>query len=333
MKLPLYTLVASVWTAVSAVGTCAVMGEITAELVLPKVLEREVGTPFDIVIEARLRLQPRTSDSDVFGAERTARAQLASLFEVPVYSSDTLDYSWAILVEGAPVIRLESSGAEDGSGVLIASSTWTLASLEAGARKLPAPAWGAIDFGESQELNFLGLLKEGEDEARALAGFPELPVLRVDEAQSKAWQLAVGVLGVLLLAGFLVGRRSRGASDMGPKVVRQRINDQFALLSDLATPGSGASVDDIRAAYFNLTKLVRSNLELDLPDAAGRAVVGMTDGEWAETIGASDALRELLVDAGNVKYGGETATCWGLAGHLELAAQIRADAVRTGSYS
>ncbi len=315
--------------AVCALSSWSIAGDVTAKVILPISLEVEVGAPFEVVLEGRLVVDATPKGpprgGDIFAVEREARSQLAELFEVSPFSEETLDYSWTILSAGKPVIDVETDGGEDGPRTLVVRSKWTLASLEAGERALPMPAWEGIEVQGAELILFRSLLAEAEDEARPLAGFPELPPLRVDGEQTEAWMYIVPGAVLILLAGFLLGRRSRAETRKDPKALRQSIDAELESLRGLAAPGTKASSDEIRAGYFALTRLVRVSAELRSPHVASLVRVGMTDMEWAEAVGASDETRELFAEAGFIKYGGDLATCWGLAERLAVVTSLCAD--------
>ncbi len=254
LNLPLITGIAAAW---GTLGLAAQAGDLTTMLLVPEGLELELGAPFEVVVEARLELSHRDLDqplsTDVFANERKGRKELSALFDAPPLSEETLDYSWAILAAGSPSISFESSGLEDGSGVLVARSSWLLVSLEPGVRILPPMEWGEVTLESATELTVLGALEAGEDVPRPVAGFPDAPPLREAAGRPNVWIFVTPASLFLLLATLLLVRRGKEEEAIRRIDARHRMDTEMARLEALAAPESAASAEEIRTAHFALT--------------------------------------------------------------------------------
>jgi hypothetical protein len=346
MMLGRYTVIlriAVAWGVLAVLGQGQVEAGLSVNVSIPGDLQLEIGEGFPVILEARLPLGANPgAGATLFTLERDGRARLNGLFTGPSFSDENLGYSWLVIEEGHPSITREPSGIEGALGVLVARSTWTLASLEAGSRELPSPTWSGDEStsfaaSETGPVAVAPSLAEGEDEARTLAGFTEPPPLREPAPSHSPLLYAVPVGALILLAGFLIGRRTKAASPQSSKRQRAELKATLAELRVLASPAQKASKDDLRAAAFQLTWSLRAAVELNMREAAGEvqrgAQDGLTDSEWCEAVGASVTLATLFEDASEVKYAGQTATAWWLAERLELVDSVLNNTEAAGTSS
>ncbi|HUR28390.1 MAG TPA: DUF4381 family protein [Planctomycetota bacterium] len=226
--------------------------------------------------------------------------------EHPTLDALGLDDSWVVFASGA---GLASNTADP----LRVTTTWEfqVASLEPGERALPAiplklgDATLAVDVAK---ITVTGVLAEGEDDPRALRGLRDI---QAAGARTSAWTwMAAGAALVCALATlWLVWRARKKPASTGVPAPSVRL----ALLEaqPLDTP------DDVQAAHFALTRLLRESADL----RTGSDLSGLTDEEWRaassaqlDAAGFGTAERELLerlfAEATRVKYGKERPTHW-----------------------
>jgi len=265
----------------------------------------EVGTPVAVELVARAPLPAAAPGVDALAAERSARADLRLHFGEDVFEEGALDYSW-LLFDAEPLVIRRALG-EEQAAELVARRRFRLVSLEPGERSLPLPAFeGEL---EPVTRTFTGLLAEDEDTPRPLLGFRPLPDEVVDEPLVRWPLVAIGGTLVAMLAGLIALRRRRR---------RKRLvgRDPKAEIAGLA--------GDVKAAHFALTALLREAFDAEL-EAPG--LPGATDAEWLaerrDRLGLDAAanldLERLFEACSEVKYGGASATEWGLAERTERA--------------
>ena len=237
------------------------------------------------------------------------------------------DYSW---------IARSSGGAATTTEGALAQTTyrWTLTSLEAGERELPAlifhdAAGSAVETSlpAPPTLHVGSVLAETEDAPRPLVGF--LEPTAADPGLVWPW-IALPVLLALALAWWLARRRRARTTPPVPRATPlQRLAALEAL--DLGAAGEPGFATDL---HVELTQLVREHFDLRAgasgpqSPSPGAGRVSLTDDEWlaAAALEFSEqqrvALHALLLESRAIKYGGATPTHWALQESLAGARSV-----------
>ncbi|MFT4541554.1 MAG: hypothetical protein ACI841_000204 [Planctomycetota bacterium] len=163
------------------------------------------------------------------------------------------------------------------------------------------------------QLTVLGELAEGEDEARPMPGFHELPEAR--------WQLqATHVFGVLALLALVFAwtRRSR----KGPQSPKEL--EPIELLGQLKA-GASDEPDAVRALSFEIARLLRGAVDRHL----GEPQPARDDEEWLAHVEGQlssselfDEVRTILQQCESTKFGGELPTRFAVEERLERLEKI-----------
>jgi hypothetical protein len=199
---------------------------------------------------------------------------------------------------------------------------WTLASLEAGEREMPAVsatltlAEGelALVHSEPASATFAGVLAPEEDAPREPLGFAPI----AEEATARAWlPWTIGGAAALALAGaglaISLARRARRARLAPPPTFAQRLADLERRDLD--------SREVAREIHYELTRLVRGEID----SRTGSRRDALTDDEWLREVARaldSERTRELeaLLRASEaVKYGAHAPTPWAVRETIERA--------------
>lgn len=258
--------------------------------------EREVGEPFEVALLVSLATGERLELD-------------AAALEV--------DPSWVLAV--APRRGSVPTASDEPGGVLL---TWSLASLEAGERDVPAPALSRVDSAGRRtplaltpaKLRFTSALAQGEDDARPALGFRPLEDSLAEG--SSPWLIAgCGALLLGVVTWWIARRRARPASAAPPTAL-----ERLAQLEARPVETREAA----RETYYELVELVRSHLDA----RSGVARAALTDREWlaasAEQVGAELAaeLEALVRAAEPVKYAAHHPTHWAVREALERARKV-----------
>lgn len=292
--------------------------------------EVPLGARFDVWIEARLSLPIVPAGGDQLGAERAAREALRARFGTTPFGE--LDDGW-VLVDVAPVVIQRLALEELQGGQLVARQRVRLIALEAGELRVPPLLLEADAEVELPTFTVHGYLGPVEDTAR--------PPADLDEALADAWSLpeqpnqgdviwpvagSVGaVCGVLVVLALT--RRRRTAQSIAST------RPALLVLQDLAAHAKEQTGPALQAAHFELTALVRAAFDARESAAMGAAtnatkdatLTGATDEEWlaqrssAMTPDERDAWLVWFAECAEIKYGGGSATAWGLEARVKQA--------------
>jgi len=207
----------------------------------------------------------------------------------------------------------------------VSRQRWRLASLEPGARTLPALvaevlAGSGVSL-DPPQVDVVGVLAEGEDAPRPLAGFPDSFGAGVDDGPSFVGRalpflVGAGLLGALLAFVFLRRREGRERREV-PKAPLERLAE---LEVGLETRGPATTL-------AGLSGLVREALGARAVPACPS---GASDEEWLAAVRARAELgrdsvadlEDLFARSEAVKYGGARPTRWALDETFALARRL-----------